>query len=313
MMRALAKRLPHPLLMRLHQRYQLTQQSTLARRIARRTGLPLLETLNISTLKTSDTVFILGSGSSINQISDAKWKVMGGHDTIAMNFWPVHPFVPRILLFENIWPRDDLKFMFDVFRDLLQRRAFDYRHTVKITSELIPLNNQQLVLDIPEGFRPYLYIGYSANIVARDEKEVVAGLRYMRKRGMFRQRDHIGWQFKCAGSVLAAMTLAVCMGHRRIVLCGIDLGNAEYFYQDAERYPEARGWEFTPRNRLHPAARRLEWLVPGQEVIVHFEREVLDPAGVELYVENRSSALHPRIAEVPQDIWVDLARQAAIT
>ena len=102
MIRALAKRLPHPLLMRLHQRYQLAQQSALAREVSSRTGLPLLETLDLTPLKSSDTVFLLGSGRSINEIREDRWQVIGRHDSIAMNFWLAHAFVPRIYLFENV-------------------------------------------------------------------------------------------------------------------------------------------------------------------------------------------------------------------
>jgi hypothetical protein len=307
MIRALAKHLPHPLLMRMHQRYQLAHQSALAHEISSRTGLPLLESLDLSRLKISDTVFILGSGLSVNEISDLKWEVISHHDSIALNFWPVHPFVPTIYLFENVRPLDDLQVMFDALKGLLERRASDYQHTVKVVSEFVPLNHRQLVLEIPEAFREHLYIGYSANIVARNEEELVAGLRYMIKRGMFQHRDHIRWQFKSGGSVLAALSMAVSMGYRRIVLCGIDLKNAEYFYQDPRRYPEASQWEFVPRNSLHMAARRLQWLVPAQEVIVHFKREVLDTAQIELFVENRSSALFPRVAELS---WEALPRFA---
>jgi hypothetical protein len=312
MIRALAKHLPHPLLMRIHYRYQLMQQSALAREISWRTGLPLLETLDLAPLKTSDTVFVLGSGSSINEISDARWNVIGRHDTIAMNFWPVHPFVPRIYLFENIARIEEYQLVFDALRGLLEQRALDYRNTVKIVSELVPLNTRQLVLEIPEAFRQLLYVGYSANVVARDEGELVRGLRYIRGNGVFDQRNQIRWHFKYAGSVLAAMSLAVRMGYGRIVLCGIDLGTAEYFYQHADRYPEASQWEFLPRNQLHPAARRLKWLVPGPEVIVHFKKEVLDPARIELFVENRSSKLFPRISEVPSALFEQLASTDAL-
>lgn len=301
MLRSLAKRLPHPVLMRLHQRHQLAQQLALAREVSHRTELPLLETLDLSRHKTSDTVFVLGSGASVNQISEEKWKIIGNHDSIAMNFWLTHPFVPGIFLFENIKPGEDLELMFRVFRDLLQRRAFDYRNTVKIISEFAPLSYRQLALDIPDAFRPYLYIGHSANIVARNEKELVAGIHYMIGKGTFQRRDHIAWHFKCGGSVLAALSMAVCMAYRRIILCGIDLGNAEYFYQDPKKYPEASEWEFVPRNQPHLMARRFTWGLPSQVVIPEFKRQVLDPAGIELFVENRSSALFPGIPELPAE------------
>ena len=297
MIRSLAKCLPHPLLMRLHQRYQVMQQAALARQVSRRTGLPLLETLELAPLKTSDTVFILGGGSSINEISPSRWERIARHDTIAMNFWPVHAFVPRIYLFENVPRISECELMFDALQGLLQRRASDYRNTVKIVSELYPFTSRQLVFEIPQEFRRLLYVGYSANIVARDETELVAGLRYMLKKGMFNQQDRIRWQFKCAGSILAAISLAVCMGYQRIVLCGIDLRSAEYFYHDAERYPDASHWEFIPRNQPHLMARRFTWGLPAQVVISHFKRQVLDASQIELFVENRSSALFPQIPE----------------
>jgi hypothetical protein len=307
MFRALAKRLPYPLLMRIHHRYQLAQQSALAREVSSRTGLPLLETLDLGPLKTSDTVFVLGSGSSINEISDARWKGIGCHDSIAMNFWPVHPFVPRIYLFENIARIQDNELIFDALQGLFERRALDYRNTSKIVSELVPLNARQLILEIPEPFCHLLYVGYSTNVIARDERELVRGIRYMLSKGVFDQGSQIRWHFKYAGSVLAALSLAVRMGYRRIVLCGIDLGTAEYFYQNPERYPEACQWEFLPRQQLHPAARRLKWLVPAPEAIVHFKREVLDRARIELFVENRSSKLFPSVSEVSPALFEPLA------
>ena len=307
MLRTLAKQLPHPLLMRLHQRYQLRTQSALARMVAKRTGLPLLETLDLSQIKTSDTVFVLGSGWSINEITEQRWKVIGRHDTIALNFWLVHPFVPRIYLFENIYRAQGYELVFDALQQLLRQRAHDYRKVTKIVSELRPLALRQLVFEIPEGFRPNLYVGYSAGVVARSERELTAGLHYLCQSRVFSPGDRIRWHFKYQSSVTAAISLAIRMNYRRIVLCGIDLGNAEYFYHHPERYPEAFKWDFVPRSQPHLMTRRFEWGLPTQEVIYHFKQEVLDPAGIELFVENRSSTLFPKIPEVPPELFEQLA------
>jgi hypothetical protein len=295
MIQSLAKRLPHSLLMRLHNRYQLAQQSTLAREISGRTGIPLMETLNLSVLKTSDTVFVLGSGLSINEIPDRRWEVIARHDSIAMNFWLVHPFVPRIYLFENIPAAVPYQSMFDALRGLMQRRADDYSNTTKIASELQPLNCRQLVLEIPYKFRRNLYVGYSAGVVARTEPELIAGLHLLRTKGVFSPESHLRWHFKYQGSVTAAISLAVRMNYRRIVLCGIDLGKANYFYHDPEKFPEACQWEFIPRNQPHSMARHYTWGLPSHLVIECIKREVLDPAGIELFVENHSSTLFPAI------------------
>ncbi len=306
MIRALAKRLPHPLLMRLHQRYQLAQQSALAREVSGRTGLPLLETLDLAPLKSSDTVFLLGSGRSINEIRDDRWRVIGRHDSIAMNFWPAHAFVPRIYLFENIARIPGCELVFDALLGLLRRRAEDYRNTVKIVSELQPLDSRQLILEIPHPFRRNLYVGYSVGVVARTERELIAGLHYLSRKGIFSVRDRIPWHFRYQSSVTTAISLAVRMNYRRIILCGIDLGKAEYFYHDPERYPEACSWEFMPRDQPHLMAQRFAWGLPTQEAIYLFKQEVLDPAGIELFVENRSSKLFPQIAQAPPSLFEDL-------
>jgi hypothetical protein len=268
--------------------------------------LPLVETLELSQIKTSDTVFVLGSGSSINEISDRRWEVIGHHDSVALNFWPVHPFVPRIYLFENIDRTEGYETMFDCFQNLLRGRARDYRNVTKIITELRSLS-PQLVFEIPEGFRPNMYIGYSTGVVARNNRELIAGMRYLRRRGIFEPANRVVWHFKYGSSVIAALSLATRMHYRRIVLCGIDLGNADYFYHDAKRYPEASAWEFMPRVQPQVTMLPLKWRLSAQEAIYHFKQEVLDPAGIELFVENRGSQLFPRIPEAPPQLFEQLA------
>jgi hypothetical protein len=42
-------------------------------------------------------------------------------------------------------------------------------------------------------------------------------------------------------------------------------------------------------------------------VIYLFKREVLDPAGIELFVENCSSTLFPRVPQAPPSLFEGLA------
>jgi hypothetical protein len=308
MIKSLAKNLPHPLLLRLHHRYDLRRQSALAHTVSQLTGLPLLETLDLSRVKTSDTAFVLGGGWSINEISEHRWQTIGRHDTIALNFWPVHPFVPRIYLFENLCLTEGYELMFNALQGLLGERADTYRNVTKIITEVQPLAPRQLVFEIPERFRRDLYIGYSTGVVARSEQELQAGLRYLGRRGVFAPRNRITWQFKYGSSVIAAMSLAACMNYRRIVLCGIDLGKADYFYHHPERYPKACKWEFRPRTQAQITTLKLEWRLPAQNAIHLFKREVLDPAHIELFVENRSSELFPQVPEVPQQLFEELPK-----
>jgi hypothetical protein len=266
----------------------------------------LLHELQLSSLKTSDTVFILGSGWSINEIPDERWDIIGRHDTIGFNFWPVHPFVPRIFVFESI-DRDVQQDLYQAFLGVIERRAGDYERTVKIVTDSHSQSKRQIVHELPASFCKDLYVGYTAPVTARSRIELEEGMHYLRASGIFEPSDRTDWLFKYGGSVIAMMSLAVRMNYKRIVLCGIDLGKQDYFYHHRERYPESADWEFVPRKDIHLTARRLPWMVPAQEAICAFRHIVLEPGGIQLFVENRSSTLFPQIPEASQETWAALA------
>jgi hypothetical protein len=307
MIRSLAKHLPHPLLCRLYHHARLREESARAVKVAALAGLPLLETIELLSLRASNTLFILGSAWSINDISDKRWQIIGKHDSVGINFWPAHPFVPRFFHFEDI-KFDAQPDMYDALRGLLQRRAEDYANTVKIITEVDAIGGRRLIFELPEGMKKNLYVGFSMPVVARNEEELRAGMRYMDSIGAFTPHAKVSWLFKYGGSVVGMMTLAALMGYMRIVLCGVDLNKQDYFYQHPERYPEYAGWEFVSRNEVHLTTRRLPWLVPAQSAVCIFKELILDPAGIELYVESRVSTLYPRVPLASEALFDDLSR-----
>jgi hypothetical protein len=303
--RSLVKRLPHPILCRGYHYTRLREESARAAKVAAAAGLPLLEALDLLSLRASDTLFILGSAWSINEISDERWRVIGRCDSVGMNFWLAHPFVPRFLQFEDIAFGQQPE-MHNAFLTLVERRADAYAGTVKIVTEVNPIGSRQTIFELPDVMKKNLYAGFSMPVVARTEEELRAGIRFMNSVGAFSQRGRTAWLFKYGGSVIAMMTLGVLMGYKRIVLCGVDLNRQDYFYQDRERYPEYADWEFVPRNEVHRTTRRLPWLVPAQSAVCIFKELVLDPKGIELFVESRASTLYPKVPLASQSLFDEL-------
>lgn len=310
--RTLAKQLPHPLLCRLYHRTRYRQESIRAARAATDAGLPLLGSLDITSLRTSHTLFILGSAWSINEISDVRWDVIGKHDSVGINFWPAHPFVPRLYHFEDV-AHDEQPVMYDAFHTLFERRAVEYASTVKIITEIQPYRPKQLVSTLSQVMKKNMYVGFSLPVPARNENELRSGIRYMRSMGVFERHDRVDWLFKYGGSVTAMMALAVLMGHKRIILCGVDLNRQNYFYQQKERYPEYADWEFASKSEPHLTTRQLPWLVPAQTAVHVFREEVLDPLGIELFVESNASTLHPRVPLATQSLFDELGQQDSRT
>ena len=62
----------------------------------RQMGIRPFSDLDLRALKRSDTLFVLASGTSINQIPPARWKVIDQHDSVGFNYWPIHSFVPTM-------------------------------------------------------------------------------------------------------------------------------------------------------------------------------------------------------------------------
>ena len=56
----------------------------------------------VDTKKKSDTVFILGSGESINDLTKPDWDYIKEHNIIGLNYSFVHPIIPDYHLMEMI-------------------------------------------------------------------------------------------------------------------------------------------------------------------------------------------------------------------
>ncbi|MBZ5647594.1 MAG: hypothetical protein LAN37_10260 [Acidobacteriia bacterium] len=297
-----AKSLPHPLLMRLYAQVHRWREQRLGEQARRRAGVPSLGEFDLGRIKGSDTLFVLGSGASINHIPAERWKVVARHDTVGFNFWLFHPFVPKIYFFESL-ARDNPAYK--TLLDALAERADGYAETLKVIMDMEP--PRESLFELPAGIRRNLYAAKTISMLARNERELAAAVAYLVRSGAFRQTPRFDSLLKYNGSVSSVISLGIRMGYRRIVLCGIDMTRAEYFYQDAALYPERQDIPWLPQDRdaKHHTYTSNPWMVPMDLVIAELTRTVLEPAKIELYVESRSSALWPKVPEAPESLWTE--------
>ena len=296
-----AKALPYPIFLRLFYSVYGAREMRRARGILRRTGIPLLQRDALLARKRSDVLFVLGSGSSINEITADRWQAIARHDSLALNFWVLHPFVPNFYFFESIEHSahpEAARVMLDWFA----RRAEDYRDTAKVAME-IHRQSRQMVEDLPSAFRNNLYGALSVPAPARNQRELEYALRYLANDGLFDTGRNYSRLLKYAASITTALTLAAKLRYRKVVLCGVDLRDQYYFFHDQELFPETANLTFVPRGELHETNVALEWRLPLSEVLPVLKREILEPAGTELYVENPISALYPSVAEAPAAVF----------
>lgn len=292
-LKSLAKSLPYPLFLRLFYAWDWVRWRPRAENARNRAGIPWLDQVDLLQTKSSDTLFVLGSGPSINRISAERWQLIAAHDTVGFNWWLYHSFVPKFYFFEVI-AKEELPTAFDSYLTLADRRAADYASTIKVAMELLRSGTQTLH-HLPPAFRKNLFAAHKIEAPARNEPELARALAYLQHRGAFRVTGRFSDLLKYAASLTTMLVFALKLGYKRIVLCGIDLKTPDYFFQDRRIYPDS--WE-PPESECfetHFTEVTLTWKLPVTRAVAIIKEQLLDPAGIELYIESQDSAFWPML------------------
>ena len=300
-LKSLGAALPYPLFLRIFYLLYARREMRRARAALLRANIPIARAQEFSRRKRSDVLFILGSGSSINNITADRWEAISKHDSLGLNFWVLHPFVPTFYFFESFEVEAQPDFA-NLLLSAFGRRASDYAGTLKVVMEFDRRHRQ--VLDaLPQQFRSNLFAASSAPAPARTEEELRYAIRCLEAKRLFAEQEEYGRLFKYASSLSTAIALAAKLRYRKIVLCGVDLRDQRYFFQDTELYPETANITLVPREQAHHLHVRQKWMLPVAEVIRVLRSEILNPRNIDLYVETRSSALFPEIPEAPVGLF----------
>lgn len=246
--------------------------------------------------KTSATLFVLGSGASVNAIDQAQWDYIRQHDSVGFNFWLVHPFVPTYFFWEM--PGEEVRR--GIFAELLERKQQAYRDTPIVVKRVWPnmipavkqivqstpaLEHLNVVsLDLPPKSN------YSRTEIARSIRQLqrYAVVDLLLKRSMLLHRR---------GTLSELITFACGLDYKRVVLCGVDLLATDYFF-DIEVYK----WEGEPLpippklpQTVHSTIDPSKADLPVDEVLYLLRDELLAPREMTLELLSEASRLYPAL------------------
>jgi hypothetical protein len=203
-------------------RYQLIRAQALAWNWRARSVYEQLSEADFWATRRSDTLFIFGSGASVNDIPPQEWAAMAAHDTLSFN-WFIH--------------QDFIRIDYHIIRELLQAEAFqrplweaEARHYAT-TLEANP-HYQDTLLLIQGGwlaltgnrlvglrmFRP------GRRIFRFHNQRVPAGGRVLPNARLADGLVHH------LGTLSDALNIAYAGGWRRAVLVGVDLYDRRVFW-----------------------------------------------------------------------------------
>jgi hypothetical protein len=249
--------------------------------------------LDVSAHKRSDTLFVLGGGTSINRITPAQWKRIEAADSVGFNFWFVHDFVPTYYVFEPIIETDRA----EVFFQLMALRAREFRNVPIIVKDIAIRSRPLDVSRIPGEMRSSLHVSNDLYIPALDLDDVRSALSWMATLGIYDQRGRLWFVPHLRASLFYLVFFGLLAGYERIVLCGVDLWNKDYFYDEARSAYAARGIP-VPRNHHEGRAHSTvdpAFGLPIDQLLYSVDQLVLKPRAVDLLVAFEDSLLHPRI------------------
>ncbi len=240
----------------------------------RKTGFGSLQDFQNNYSKKSDTVFILGSGDSINNITSHEWEYIKKHDSIGFNFWHIHDFVPNIFIFEE---NEDLS-RNNIFYDILNNKALDYKNTSIIVKDVehkgISKDKIPKVLHNNTYISTDMIIGHSKSL-----RKFLYNIYYMCHKVNIKKLKIIP---KKTGSLSYCVFLAIFLGYKNIVLCGVDLSDINFYYY-AKKYSN----HITPKNdtkglNIHLTESNYNNNIPISEILNIVNEDILKKDNIKL-------------------------------
>ena len=172
---------------------------------------------DLKKLKKTDTLFILGSGESINLITDEEWKIIEKNDSVGFNFWLYHEFVPTLYVYEESGDDEERNRIFYDILNLKRRNYIGKKFIVKSVREKF------LIEKIPDELKKNFLLSNEIEGLCYDKNILKKFLKRIREKSELMQ---------VRGTVTYLLVLAYILGYKKIVLCGIDLNSTGYFYDD---------------------------------------------------------------------------------
>jgi hypothetical protein len=249
---------------------------------------------NIRSFKSSEKIFILGSGPSIRHINSKQWSHIRKHDSVGFNFWFVHDINPTFYFYQTP-PREYIK---TVLRILSNKES----HYSKIPFIIRTVNTDNLsnkqhtILErIISNYN--FYTCREIPIHSKCTIKPINLLKFFEDLGLLRYDSVSTIVPKLRSTVGLIVPWAYQMGYKKIVLCGIDFKGNDHFW-DYDKYSNIKD----KYNLPSPGFANTDTFsdenyskVTMKDYIVTLSQWAYKNNNVDIKVINEDTALHPEI------------------
>jgi hypothetical protein len=258
---------------------------------------PIQSKWDLEKYKTSDTLFVLGSGKSIADYNEAQFKEIGKHDSIGFNFWLLHPFVPTFYTAEC---KPDSNRSDDLWKNL-EVRSDDYREVPVIFKYSKAFVKQ--CIHLPEKLTS-VYLASHFAIPGMSVAAFRKWLTLLDSIGCFSPQGANGIIMFRQASLSWLITFAMQLGYTKIIFCGVDLNTPKYFFDEDQKFIQERGLTIPDpefEGAVHPTndAAKCRAGTSITEILKITDDVLLKNKEITLYTGAASSALYPMFPLYP--------------
>lgn len=255
-----------------------------------------LEDIDLSKYKTSSKLFIIGSGASINDITKKQWEEINNHDTFGFNFSFINQdHVPTFYSFEAVEEinlnENKMLQVAEIFCSEYKKVKERYKNVPKILSDLNLARVDYFLKYGRDLIDENLYLVNTVNGIAKSEAEFEELIKYYKSKGIFDKKNNINKVFKFRATLSMAISLGINLGYEEIILCGIDLNDPRYFYQDRKLYPDTPEFRSSPDTKVHTTMLQSKVMIPITAVVKVLNKKIMKDKGINLSIMNSKSEL----------------------
>lgn len=257
-------------------------------KLAKKYNVKQIKDLNYRSYKTSDTLFILGSGSSINDYTLEQWELIKKHDSVGFNFWLIHDLIPTFYVFEeNV---DNSRN--DTFYKLLHEKKDQYKD-VPIIAKDVEVKGVS-VYKVPKTLRGNLYLSTDIIMPGDDIKKFRGHLTFYKSFTLRKNRFRLEVIPKKRATLSYLLFLAQEMNYKNIVLCGVDLIDSRFFYFNNKYEKRLKPEKDLIENQIHPTNQKQKTNISISDIIDLIQEELFTEDNIKISVGSKKSALYPR-------------------
>jgi hypothetical protein len=263
-----------------------------------------IDVLKPNSFRQSDNVFILGSGASINHIKGGFISIKEKGDIIGLNFSLLLDIMPSVFFVHEPWlpqPHEMKKYF-----GLLQYRYESYRH-IPLIYDYRQTVAAKVSLDLfPQSLRNRTYLNSPLQLPCNNVSLMKDILEDYSRKGWFKTGS-FSHLIHHMSTMSLAVHFAICAGYKNIILLGVDLNNASYFFDEIKSNVPV---DLLPnmqrdRKKMHSTADPKFILrdksLPFDKYLILLRDKIMGPKGINLYIGSSTSLLYPRLP-----LWPDL-------